>query len=62
MRESRARRGLVDTSVMIELERVDPESLPIELTISAMTLAELAAGPHATAPGSVWNWRSYSER
>jgi len=34
---------------MIELERVDPESLPIELTISAMTLAELAAGPHATA-------------
>ncbi len=34
---------------MIELERVDPERLPVELTISAMTLAELAAGPHATA-------------
>jgi predicted nucleic acid-binding protein len=49
VRETRARRGLVDTSVMIELEQVDLESLPVELTISAVTLAELAAGPHASA-------------
>jgi predicted nucleic acid-binding protein len=41
-------RGLVDTSVVIALERVDPSSLPVELAISAVTLAELAAGPHAT--------------
>jgi predicted nucleic acid-binding protein len=41
-------RGLVDTSVLLDLERIDPESLPLELAISAVTLAELAAGPHAT--------------
>ena len=49
MRESRASRGIVDTSVVIELEQIDPESLPSELSISTVTLAELAAGPHATA-------------
>jgi predicted nucleic acid-binding protein len=41
-------RGLVDTSVVIELERVAPQELPRELAIAAVTLAELAAGPHAT--------------
>jgi predicted nucleic acid-binding protein len=35
--------------VVIELERVDPGTLPEELAISAVTLAELAAGPHATS-------------
>ena len=34
---------------MIDLERIDPIDLPVELAISAVTLAELAAGPHATA-------------
>jgi predicted nucleic acid-binding protein len=42
-------RGLVDTSVVIDLERVAAEELPQELAIAAVTLAELAAGPHATA-------------
>jgi predicted nucleic acid-binding protein len=46
--ERRAERGLLDTSVVIELERVDPEALPGDVAISAVTLAELAAGPHAT--------------
>ncbi|HZU73755.1 MAG TPA: type II toxin-antitoxin system VapC family toxin [Acidimicrobiales bacterium] len=41
-------RGLVDTSVVIDLEHIAPEVLPIELAISALTMAELAAGPHAT--------------
>ena len=41
----RPARGLIDTSVMLDLERLDPEGLPIELAISAVTLAELAAGP-----------------
>src|SRR5687768_2735874 len=41
-------RGLIDTSVVIDLERLDREMLPEELAISAVTLAELAAGPHAT--------------
>lgn len=48
MAESRHERGIIDTSVVIDLERVDPASLPSELAISAVTLAELAAGPHAT--------------
>lgn len=34
---------------MIDLERLDPADLPGELAVSAVTLAELAAGPHATA-------------
>lgn len=42
-------RGLLDTSVVIDLERADATTLPGELAISAVTLAELAAGPHATA-------------
>jgi predicted nucleic acid-binding protein len=46
--EARLRRGLIDTSVVVELERVDRETLPKELAISAVTLVELAAGPHAT--------------
>ncbi len=49
MPESRHPRGIVDTSVVIELDRLDPGALPSELAVSALTLAELAAGPHATA-------------
>ena len=41
-------RGLVDTSVVIDLQMIDAESLPQEIAVSAITLAELAAGPHAT--------------
>lgn len=43
-----ASRGLLDTSVVIDLHRIDPERLPAESAIAAVTLAELAAGPHAT--------------
>lgn len=41
-------RGLVDTSVVIELELVARDELPAQIAIAAGTLAELAAGPHAT--------------
>jgi predicted nucleic acid-binding protein len=41
-------RGLIDTSIVIALEAIDPARLPTELAVSAVTLAELAAGPHAT--------------
>lgn len=41
-------RGLVDTSVVIDLDRIPPEALPGELAVASITLAELAAGPHAT--------------
>jgi len=40
--------GLLDTSVVIELETRDPGSLPIFPGISAVTLAELSAGPLTT--------------
>ena len=48
MADRRLARGLLDTSVLIDLERLDPSSLPLESAVSAITMAELAAGPHAT--------------
>jgi predicted nucleic acid-binding protein len=40
--------GLIDTSVVIDLDQIDGEQLPNEFAISALTMAELAAGPHAS--------------
>lgn len=51
MAESRiveAHQGLLDTSVVIDLDRIDAGLLPAECAVAAITLAELAAGPHAT--------------
>lgn len=48
MPEPRHDRGLIDTSVVIDLGGLDPADLPSEIAVSAVTLAELAAGPHAT--------------
>ena len=48
MAEARVSSGLLDTSVVIELGRVGGTELPDEGAIAAITLAELAAGPHAT--------------
>lgn len=48
MLEPRRPRGVIDTSVVIDLQRLDPAGLPAELAVSAITMAELAAGPHAT--------------
>jgi predicted nucleic acid-binding protein len=41
-------RGVLDTSVVIDHDLVDVALLPDESAITAITLAELAAGPHAT--------------
>jgi predicted nucleic acid-binding protein len=41
-------KGLLDTSVVIDHDLVEPGSLPDESAIAAVTLAELAAGPHAS--------------
>ena len=49
MPDRRHGRGLIDISVVIDLEQIDAAALPEELAVSAMTMAELAAGPHATA-------------
>lgn len=46
-----ATRGLLDTSVVVDHDLLPPASLPDESAIAAVTLAELAAGPHATTDG-----------
>ncbi|MGQ0434149.1 MAG: type II toxin-antitoxin system VapC family toxin [Microthrixaceae bacterium] len=48
---ARRARGLVDTSVLIDLEHIDVARLPNEIAVSAISMAELAAGPHATSDG-----------
>jgi predicted nucleic acid-binding protein len=46
-------RALIDTSVAVALGDLDPASFSTELAISALTLAELATGPHATGDDSM---------
>ena len=41
-------RGVIDTSVVIDLERIAADDLPRQMAVTALTMAELAAGPHAT--------------
>jgi predicted nucleic acid-binding protein len=40
------RQGLLDTNIMVLRRWIDPTELPDEMAISAVTLAELSAGPH----------------
>ena len=40
--------GLLDTSVVIDLDVIAPNDLPDAASVSAITMAELSAGPHAT--------------
>lgn len=44
----RPERGLLDTSVLIDLDQIDPSRLSATVAVSALSMAELAAGPHAT--------------
>jgi predicted nucleic acid-binding protein len=43
-------RGLADTNVLILRSWIQPDELPDLLAISAITLAELSAGPHEVRP------------
>ena len=38
--------GLLDTNILILRRRIDPTELPTQMAISAISLAELSAGPH----------------
>ncbi|MFF7897411.1 type II toxin-antitoxin system VapC family toxin [Streptomyces sp. NPDC088817] len=38
--------GILDTDIMILRRWIDPRELPAEMAITAITLAELSAGPH----------------
>jgi predicted nucleic acid-binding protein len=40
------RQGMLDTTILILRRWVSPAELPDEMAISAITLAELSAGPH----------------
>ena len=42
--------GLVDTNILILRDRIDVAELPDEMAVSAITLAELSAGPHLVRP------------
>lgn len=44
--ERSAARGIIDTNIMILRRWIDPVQLPDEVAITAITLAELSAGPH----------------
>jgi predicted nucleic acid-binding protein len=47
--DRRVERGVLDTSVVIDLDSIDMSLLPAEVAVTAITMAELAAGPHAAA-------------
>ncbi len=44
------RQGLLDTNILILRRWIDPAELPDEMAVSAITLAELSAGPHQVRP------------
>jgi hypothetical protein len=46
MTGERYAQGLLDTNIVILRRWLDPDELPDEMAISAITLAELSAGPH----------------
>ena len=48
----RPRQGLLDTNILVLRRWIDPTELPDEMAISAITLAELSAGPHQVRPNS----------
>ncbi|MEU4097627.1 type II toxin-antitoxin system VapC family toxin [Streptomyces sp. NPDC026673] len=55
--------GLLDTNIMILRRWVDPEELPVEVAISAITLAELSAGPHEVRRNDEQgDYEEYAER
>jgi hypothetical protein len=46
MSDEQPRQGMLDTNILILRRWLDPAELPHEMAISAITLAELSAGPH----------------
>lgn len=46
MSAERRSQGMLDTNILILRQWIDPDELPDEMAISAITLAELSAGPH----------------
>jgi predicted nucleic acid-binding protein len=53
--------GLLDTNIMILRRWIEPAELPAEMAISAITLAELSAGPHQVRAGQD-DYEEHAER
>ena len=49
MADLRVERGVLDTSVVIDPDVIDSNTLPLQVAVTALTMAELAAGPQAAA-------------
>ena len=60
MSSERPHQGMLDTNILILRRWIDPAELPGEMAISAVTLAELSAGPHEVRRGDEQD--SYDER
>ncbi|MDI3390777.1 type II toxin-antitoxin system VapC family toxin [Streptomyces sp. B-S-A8] len=57
------RQGLLDTNILILRRWLDPAELPAEVAISAITLAELSAGPHEVRSNTEQdNYDEHAER
>jgi hypothetical protein len=57
------RQGLLDTNILVLRRWIAPMELPDEMAISAVTLAELSAGPHQVRPNSEQDlYDEYEER
>ncbi|WPO73680.1 type II toxin-antitoxin system VapC family toxin [Streptomyces sp. KN37] len=55
--------GLLDTNIMILRKWIDADELPAEMAISAITLAELSAGPHQVrGSGEQSDYEEHAER
>jgi predicted nucleic acid-binding protein len=46
MSDEQFRQSILNTNILILRKRINPAELPDEMAISAITLAELSAGPH----------------
>ena len=56
-------RGILDTNILILRRWIDSDELPDEMAISAVTLAELSAGPHQVRPnGEQDDYDEHAER
>jgi predicted nucleic acid-binding protein len=63
MTGERHAQGLLDTNIVILRRWIDPAELPDEMAISAITLAELSAGPHEVRRNSEQNaYDEHAER
>lgn len=54
--------GLLDTNIMILRKWIDADELPAEMAISAITLAELSAGPHQVRSSEQSDYDEHAER